>query len=101
MAKGAQRGWLPPEYLEHSRRAFRGVLNKFVDLKPNGTFDLQGTVAVGSLGGNGGFYDYYVNVPLATNDLKGVGAFMYLSMALSETANNCGPRANQYPKTAP
>lgn len=101
MARGAQRGWLAPEYLDHSRRATRGVLNKFVDLREDGTFDLQGTVTVGSLGGNGGFYDYYVSVGLTPNDLKGVGAFMYLSMVLSEAANDCGPRSRQYPRKSP
>jgi unsaturated rhamnogalacturonyl hydrolase len=102
MARGAQRGWLPPEYLDHARRATRGVLNLKVDLLEGGKrFDLQGTVNVGSLGGNGGFYDYYVGVPLTTNDLKGVGTFMYLSMVLSESANDCGEWSRNYPRSKP
>jgi unsaturated rhamnogalacturonyl hydrolase len=90
MARGAQRGWLPPEFLEHARRATRGVLNHKVDLLPGNRMDIRGTVQVGSLGGDGGFYDYYVKVPVVTNDQKAIGAFMFLSMALSEIAN---PRA--------
>jgi unsaturated rhamnogalacturonyl hydrolase len=101
MTKGAQRGWLPPEYLEHARRATRGILNHKVDLLENDRMDIRGTVQVGSLGGDGGFYDYYVGVPLTTNDQKGIGAFMYLSMALSETANDTGPKSREFPKRSP
>jgi len=54
---------------------------------PGNRMDIRGTVQVGSLGGNGGFYDYYVNVPVVTNDQKSIGAFMNLSLVLSETAN--------------
>jgi unsaturated rhamnogalacturonyl hydrolase len=87
MARGAQRGWLGREFLEHARRASRGVLNRQVDLLAGNRMDIRGTVQVGSLGGNGGFYDYYVNVPVVTNDQKSIGAFMNLSLVLSETAN--------------
>jgi hypothetical protein len=52
--------------------------------------DIRGTVRVGSLGGDGGFYDYYVSVPVVTNDQKSIGAFMFLSMALADIANPPG-----------
>lgn len=87
MARGAQRGWLPPEFLARARRAARGVLNHQVGLLPGNRMDIRGTVQVGSLGGDGGFYDYYVSVPVVTNDQKSIGAFMFLSTALSEIAN--------------
>ncbi len=90
MARGAERGWLPSEFLEHARRATRGVLNHEVDLLPGNRMDIRGTVQVGSLGGDGGFYDYYVSVPVVTNDQKAMGAFMFLSTALSEIANPPG-----------
>jgi unsaturated rhamnogalacturonyl hydrolase len=89
MARGAQRGWLGPEFLEHARRATRGVLNRQVDLLAGNRMDIRGTVQVGGLGGNGGFYDYYVNVPVVTNDQKSLGAFMNLSLVLSEMVNAC------------
>jgi unsaturated rhamnogalacturonyl hydrolase len=90
MARGAERGWLGPEFLDHASRATRGVLNREVDLLPGNRMDIRGTVQVGSLGGNGGFYDYYVHVPVVTNDQKSIGAFMFLSLALSEIANPPG-----------
>ena len=101
MARGAQRGWLPPEYLEHARRATRGILNHEIALLPGDRMDIKGTVEVGSLGGNGGFYDYYVAVPVRTNDQKSVGAFMYLSLALSEIANDTGPASREFPRRSP
>lgn len=91
MVKGAQHGWLPKEFLEHGRRATRGVLNHKIDLKPDNTMDIRDTVIVGTLGGNGGFYDTYMNDRIVTNDQKSIGAFMFLSLALAETAN---PPAN-------
>ena len=97
MARGAQRGWLPPEFLDHALRATRGVLNHQVDLLPGNRMDIRGTVQVGSLGGDGGFYDYYVSVPVVTNDQKSIGAFMFLSMALSEIANPAGTARRRGP----
>jgi len=90
MARGAQRGRLAPEYREHALRAARDVLNRQVDLLAGNRMDIRGMVQVGSLGGDGGFYDYHVSVPVVTNDQKSIGAFMHLSMALSEIANPAG-----------
>jgi unsaturated rhamnogalacturonyl hydrolase len=100
-AKGAQRGWLPPEFAEHARRAVRGIYNRELDYYPDNHVDIKGTVSVGSLGGNGGFYDYYVDVPLAVNDPKSVGTFEFLTIVLSETANNTGPEHKEFPRTGP
>jgi unsaturated rhamnogalacturonyl hydrolase len=101
LTRGVQRGWLPPEYLEPARRATRGILNREVDLLPNDCMAIRGTVIVGTLGGNGGFYDTYVNDRVVTNDQKSLGAFMYLSMALSETANDTGPASRAFPRRIP
>ena len=101
MARGAQRGWLPPEFAEQARRAARGVLNHKVDLKPDGTMAIHGTVLVGTLGGDGGFYDSYMKDRVVTNDQKAIGAFMYLSMVLSEAANDTGPASREFPRQSP
>ena len=101
LTRGVQRGWLPPEYLEPARRAARGILNREVDLLPNDCMAIRGTVIVGTLGGNGGFYDTYVNDRVVTNDQKSLGAFMYLSIALSETANDTGPASREFPRRTP
>ena len=48
LAKGAQRGWIGPEYMEAARRGMRGVLNREVDMRADGKVDIRGTVTVGS-----------------------------------------------------
>lgn len=87
LAKGVQHGWIDAKYLDNARRGLRGILNKEIDLLPNNRLDIRGTVTVGSLGGNGGFYDYYVGVGTTLNDQKSLGAMMYLSLTLSDLAN--------------
>lgn len=101
MARGAQRGWLGPEYLDYARRATRGILNHKIDLLPGDRMDIRGTVVVGTLGGEGGFYDSYMKDKVVTNDQKSIGAFMFLSMALSETANDTGPDSKVFPRQEP
>jgi hypothetical protein len=63
--------------------------------------DILGTVNVGTLGGDGGFYDSYMRDKVVTNDNKSIGAFMFLSMALSETANDTGPASREFPRREP
>ncbi|HLP26772.1 MAG TPA: glycoside hydrolase family 88 protein, partial [Acidobacteriota bacterium] len=82
--RGAQGGWLPPEYREHGRRALRGMLNHKIDVKPDGTMDIRDTVIVGTLGGSGGFYDSYMKDKIVTNDQKAIGTFMFLSLVLAD-----------------
>ena len=96
LARGAERGWLPAEFLEHARRATRGVLNREVDLRarqPHG--HPRHGAGWQSRAVSGGFYDYYVGVPVVTNDQKSIGAFMFLSLALSEIANPATPRGRE------
>ena len=102
LAKGVQHGWLAPEYLEAARRGTRGILNKEVDLlagNGGGRMDIRGTVTVGSLSGAGN-YDYYMSVGTTLNDQKALGAMMYLTMALSETANETG-NGKELPRKGP
>lgn len=82
--RGAQAGYLPPEYREHGRRALRGMLNHKIDVKPDGTMDIRDTVIVGTLGGAGGFYDTYMKDKIVTNDQKAIGTFMFLSLVLAD-----------------
>jgi unsaturated rhamnogalacturonyl hydrolase len=84
--RGAQGGYLPPEYREHGRRALRGMLNHKIDVKPDGTMDIRDTVIVGTLGGAGGFYDTYMKDKIVTNDQKAIGTFMFLSLLLADDA---------------
>ncbi|KAI1337854.1 cell wall glycosyl hydrolase YteR [Xylariaceae sp. FL0016] len=74
--KGMKLGLLAEdEYLASAQRAYDYMVDEFVVDNRNGTISWEGTVSVGSLSSNG-TYEYYISVPLATNDYKGAGPFM-------------------------
>jgi unsaturated rhamnogalacturonyl hydrolase len=78
-AKGARVGYLAPSYRTLAERAFDGMVTSFVTVDANGLVDINGICKVAGLGGNpyrDGTYEYYVSEPVATNDYKGVGAFI-------------------------
>ncbi|KAF1939542.1 glycosyl hydrolase-like protein family 88 [Clathrospora elynae] len=74
--KGIRLGLLEKEYRETAGKAWDLMLDEFVQYEKNGTLSFTGTVSVGSLSGNAS-YEYYTGVPLAINDGKGAGAFMF------------------------
>ena len=79
LAKGVHQKYLPTEYLRVAEKGYRGMLNQFVETKPNGLVDYKGTVSVAGLGGNpyrDGSYEYYLSEKVVTNDPKGFGAFL-------------------------
>ncbi|KAI5365291.1 putative six-hairpin glycosidase superfamily, glycosyl hydrolase, family 88 [Septoria linicola] len=79
MLQGIQDGYLSSEeYYPSATKGYELLTDKFVVENENGTLRWEGTVSVGSLSGNGS-YEYYIGVPLAVNDYKGVGPFMYAS----------------------
>ncbi|KAI0416627.1 cell wall glycosyl hydrolase YteR [Xylaria grammica] len=77
--KGIRLGLLDrDEYLAPAKKGYGLLVDKFVVEKDDGTVDWEGTVEVGSLNSNATF-EYYISVPLAVNDYKGAGPFMYAS----------------------
>ncbi|KAB8076093.1 glycosyl hydrolase [Aspergillus leporis] len=80
--KGMRKGYLKEK--DYSRAATKGyglLVDEFISKNGNGTLNWEGTVEVGSLSSNGSF-EYYVSVPIAQNDFKGAGPFMYASYEL-------------------
>jgi unsaturated rhamnogalacturonyl hydrolase len=75
-AKGARLGYLPPSYFENAKRGWQGILAHFIEIDSSGAPTLTKTVQGMGLGSKDGGYDYYVSVPTASNDPKGVGAFL-------------------------
>lgn len=79
LAKGARENYLPASYARVAEKGYRGMLNQFIQIKPDGMVDFKGTVSVGGLGGNpyrDGSYEYYLSEKVVTNDPKGVGALL-------------------------
>lgn len=79
LAKGVHQKYLPASYMGVAEKAYRAMLDQFVETKSNGLVDYKGTVSVAGLGGNpyrDGSYEYYLSEKVVTNDPKGYGAFV-------------------------
>jgi len=85
-AKGAAKGYLPEEYLQKAKMAFKSLIDGYVYFDEDGRFYLTETVFVGTLNfqTSDGSYNYYINTDRRINDFKGVSAFLYLTMALNK-----------------
>jgi unsaturated rhamnogalacturonyl hydrolase len=90
LAKGVRRGYLPERYLETAERGYHGILTHFVKTGPGGDVLLTDTVKGAGLGGDpyrDGSYAYYIGEKRATNDAKGVGAFLMASVEMENSQN--------------
>ncbi len=90
LAKGVRQGYLPQRYLANAERGYQEILRHFVETGPGDKVSLTGTVKGAGLGGNpyrDGSYAYYIGEKTATNDPKGVGAFLLASAEMENAAN--------------
>jgi rhamnogalacturonyl hydrolase YesR/lysophospholipase L1-like esterase len=86
-AKGANRGYLDPQYLHEAERTFNGIIKTFVTVDARGFVDLHNTCRGAGLGGNpyrDGSYAYYMSEPKRTNDMKGYGPFLLAAIELEK-----------------
>jgi unsaturated rhamnogalacturonyl hydrolase len=84
-AKGARLGYLEPRYRTLATRGFDGMLRAFVTTDADGLVSIHSICKVAGLGGDpprDGTYEYYVSEPVASDDYKGVGAFMLAAIEL-------------------
>jgi len=90
LAKGVRRGYLPGSYLDNAQRGYKGILSHFTSIAPEAEFSLTDTVKASGLGGDpyrDGSYAYYIGEKVATNDPKGVGAFLLASSEIATAQN--------------
>jgi unsaturated rhamnogalacturonyl hydrolase len=90
LAKGVRRGYLPPSYLANAERGYRGILSHFIQTGSDNDVSLTSTVKGAGLGGDpyrDGSYAYYIGEKVATNDPKGVGAFLLASTEMETAAD--------------
>ncbi|MFO7682134.1 MAG: glycoside hydrolase family 88 protein [Chloroflexota bacterium] len=79
IAKGIRLGYLDKKWLPVAENAFSGLLTHLTTIDDTGLIDLHGVCSTAGLGGvpyRDGSFEYYVNEPIITNDLHGVGAFL-------------------------
>lgn len=84
--KGAQNGWLSPEYLQYGKEAYEALNKHFIREEQDGTISLTRICGVAGLGGKpyrSGTYEYYINEIIRDNDPKGVGPYIMLSLLLN------------------
>jgi unsaturated rhamnogalacturonyl hydrolase len=90
LAKAVRMGYLPAHYLADAERGYQGILSHFIQTGPGSNVTLTGTVKGAGLGGDpyrDGSYSYYIGEKVASNDPKGVGAFLLASTEM-ETAQD-------------
>jgi unsaturated rhamnogalacturonyl hydrolase len=89
LAKGVRMGYLPQTYSANAQRGYKGILAQFVKVDSKDV-SLTSTVKGSGLGGDpyrDGTYAYYIGEKIATDDAKGIGAFLLASSEM-ETAEN-------------
>lgn len=84
LEKGVRKGWLDKGvYGPVAERGYAGLLKEFASVDAQGNVELRGVCKVAGLGGNpyrDGSYEYYVSTDIASNDPKGLGAFILASV---------------------
>lgn len=87
-AKGAQKGYLPKEYLKKSKTAYIQFVKQFIKKNTDGTISITNACSVAGLGGEpryrDGSYEYYISEPKRNDDPKVVGPFIMTSILLNK-----------------
>jgi unsaturated rhamnogalacturonyl hydrolase len=89
LARGVRQGYISPRYLANAERGYQGILSHFIQTSPDGLVSLTGTVKGAGLGGDpyrDGSYAYYIGEKVASDDPKGVGAFLLASTEMENAA---------------
>lgn len=85
IAKGIRHGYLDRSYEAVVSKGFDGILKTFIEKDNNGLIHLVKTCSGAGLGGKpyrDGSFEYYINEPLRTDDLKGMGPFILASIEM-------------------
>ena len=84
LAKATRNGYLEPSYRSVAEKAYRGLLEQFVLVHPDGRISMTGQCLVGGLGfGRDGSYRYYMSEPVVRNDPKGNGPFILAGVEMA------------------
>lgn len=86
--KGAQKGYLPKEYLEKGEKAFTQFVARFIRENTDGTISVTDVCSVAGLGGEqryrDGSFEYYISEPVRDDDPKAVGPFIMTGVLLDK-----------------
>lgn len=88
IAKAIREGYLGEEHLGLIRKAYDGIIQRFVQVDDQGLVNLHQICSVAGLGGpfgesyRDGSFAYYIGEEVVTNDYKGVGPFIMASVEM-------------------
>lgn len=86
--KGAQKGYLPKEYLKKSEEAYAQFVKRFIKKNDDKTISVTDVCSVAGLGGSpkyrDGSFEYYISEKIRDNDAKAVGPFIMASVLLNK-----------------
>ncbi len=101
LLRAARRGYVGSEYLEHGKKAYRAIIDRFVKENEDGTISLTDCCSVAGLGPGlsepvrkaapnvtksntrrDGSFEYYLSEPVRDNDAKGIGPFIWASLEM-------------------
>jgi unsaturated rhamnogalacturonyl hydrolase len=89
LSKGVREGWLDQaKFGPVAERGYAGLVKEFAVVDAQGNVELRDICKVAGLGGNpyrDGSYAYYVGTDVASNDPKGLGAFILASVEHDQT----------------
>ena len=96
LAKGINKGYLPRDtYLPALKRGYEGIIREFIRDDGKGRIDLTQCCEVAGLGYTNskgmprdGSFEYYISEPVISNDLKGVGPFIFAGIEMQKVLAN-------------
>jgi rhamnogalacturonyl hydrolase YesR len=85
IAKAVRLGFLDKKYISVAQKGFDGILKNFVDIDAKGLIHIHKSCSGAGLGGvpyRSGTYDYYINEPTRSDDLKTIGPLINLMLEM-------------------
>ena len=94
LLKGYRKGYLSEKFRDAGVKAYKGIIDQFIQVNADKTISLTKCCSVSGLGpGPGpyvkkpnfkrdGSFEYYMSEPIRDNDAKGVGPFLWASLEM-------------------
>ena len=94
LLKGYRKGYLSEKFRDAGVKAYKGIIDQFIQVNPDKTISLTKCCSVSGLGpGPGpyvkkpnfkrdGSFNYYMSEPIRDNDAKGIGPFIWASLEM-------------------
>lgn len=88
LAKGINQGHLPPSFKNSLLKAYEGIQKEFITTDEKGLPHIHHSCSGAGLGGTpyrSGTYEYYVNEPQRSDDLKTIGPLISLMLEIQKS----------------